>query len=66
MRRVRQDGTAAKWTECNKRDLALRFLCSSTKAKTETALMNKKLGLNEEKVNELIISTMGPPIRQKK
>jgi len=40
--------------------------CSFTKAKTETALMNKKLGLNEEKVNEIIISTMGPPIRRKK
>jgi hypothetical protein len=40
--------------------------CSFTRAKTETALMNKKLGLNEEKVNEIIISTMGPVIRQKK
>jgi hypothetical protein len=40
--------------------------CSFTKAKTETALMNKKLGLNEEEVNEIIISTMGPPIRQEK
>lgn len=40
--------------------------CSFTKAKAETALMNKKLGLNEEEVNEIIISTMGPPIRQKK
>jgi hypothetical protein len=40
--------------------------CSLTRAKTETALMNKKLGLNEEKVNEIIISTMGPLIRRKK
>jgi hypothetical protein len=40
--------------------------CSFTKAKAETALMNKKLGLNEEEVNKIIISTMGPPIRQKK
>jgi hypothetical protein len=40
--------------------------CSFTKAKTETALMNKELGLKEEKVNEIIISTMRPPIRQKK
>jgi hypothetical protein len=38
--------------------------CSFTKAKAETALMNKKLGLNEEEVNKIIISTMGPPIRQ--
>ena len=34
--------------------------CSFTKAKAETALMNKKLGLTEEEVNEIIISTMGP------
>jgi len=40
--------------------------CSFTKAKAETALMNKKLGLNEEEVNKIIISTMGPLIRQKK
>lgn len=40
--------------------------CSFTKAKAETALMNKKLGLNEEEVNKIIISTMGPPIRQEK
>jgi hypothetical protein len=40
--------------------------CSFTKAKTETALMNKKLGLNEEAVNEIIISTMKPFARQKK
>jgi hypothetical protein len=38
--------------------------CSFTKAKSETALMNKKLGLNEEEVNEIIISTMGPPVRK--
>lgn len=40
--------------------------CSFTKAKAETALMNKKLGLNEEEVNKIIISTMGSPVRQKK
>lgn len=40
--------------------------CSFTKAKAETALMNKKLGLNEEEVNKIIISTMGPPVRRKK
>jgi hypothetical protein len=40
--------------------------CGFTKAKTETALMNKKLGLNEEKVNGIIISTMGPLTRKKK
>ena len=40
--------------------------CSFTKAKAETALMNKKLGLNEEEVNKIIISTMGPPIRRQK
>jgi hypothetical protein len=33
--------------------------CSDTKAKAEAALMNKKLGLTEEEVNEIIISTMG-------
>jgi hypothetical protein len=40
--------------------------CGFTKAKTETALMNKKLGLTEEEVNEIIISTMGPSTRRKK
>jgi hypothetical protein len=40
--------------------------CSFAKAKAETALMNKKLGLSEEKVNKIIISTMGPSIRRKK
>ena len=40
--------------------------CSYVKAQAETALMNKKLGLNEEDVNKLIISTMGPPARKKK
>ena len=40
--------------------------CSLARAKAETALMNKKLGLNEEEVNRIIISTMGPVIRQKK
>jgi hypothetical protein len=40
--------------------------CSLAKAKAETALMNKKLGLNEEEVNRIIISTMGPVIRKKK
>lgn len=40
--------------------------CSFTKATAETAQMNKKLGLNEEEVNKIIISTMGPPTRRKK
>lgn len=40
--------------------------CSLAKARAETALMNKKLGLNEEEVNRIIISTMGPEIRKKK
>ncbi len=38
--------------------------CSFIKAKAETVLMNEKLGLNEEEVNEIIISTMGPPTYQ--
>ena len=33
--------------------------CSSAKAKAETVLMNDRLGLTEEDVNEIIISTMG-------
>lgn len=33
--------------------------CSYTKAKAETVLLNDKLGLAEEEVNEIIISTMG-------
>jgi hypothetical protein len=37
--------------------------CSFAKAQAETALMNKKLGLNEEEVNKIIISTMGKPVR---
>lgn len=40
--------------------------CSIAKARAETALMNKKLGLKEEEVNEVIISTMGPVKRRKK
>jgi len=40
--------------------------CSLARARAETVLMNKKLGLNEEAVNRIIISTMGPVIRQKK
>jgi len=40
--------------------------CSLARARAETALMNKKLGLNEEEVNRIIISTMGPVVRQKK
>jgi hypothetical protein len=40
--------------------------CSLARARAETALMNKKLGLNEEEVNRIIISTMGPVIRKKK
>ena len=40
--------------------------CSLAKARAETALMNKKLGLSEEKVNKIIISTMGPVNRRKK
>jgi len=38
--------------------------CSFTKAKAETVLMNDKLGLNEEEVNDIIITTMGPPTYQ--
>jgi hypothetical protein len=33
--------------------------CSSARAKAETVLLNDKLGLTEEEVNEIIISTMG-------
>jgi len=40
--------------------------CSLAMARAETALMNKKLGLNEEEVNKIIISTMGPVIPKKK
>ena len=40
--------------------------CSLAKARAETALMNKKLGLKEEDVNKIIISTMGPANRKKK
>jgi len=40
--------------------------CSLAKARAETALMNRKLGLNEEKANDIIISTMGPATRRKK
>jgi hypothetical protein len=40
--------------------------CSLARAKAETALMNKKLGLSEEEVNKIIISTMGPVKRKKK
>jgi hypothetical protein len=40
--------------------------CSLARARAETVLMNKKLGLNEEEVNRIIISTMGPVIRRKK
>jgi hypothetical protein len=40
--------------------------CSLARARAETALMNKKPGLNEEEVNGIIISTMGPVIRRKK
>lgn len=40
--------------------------CSLATARSETALMNKKLGLDEEEVNRIIISTMGPVIRQRK
>lgn len=40
--------------------------CSLAQARAETALMNKKLGLSEEEVNRIIISTKGPVIRQKK
>ena len=34
--------------------------CSFTRAKAEAVLMNDRLGLAEEDVNEIIISTMGP------
>ena len=40
--------------------------CSLARARAETALMNKKLGLKEEEVNKIIISTMGPVTRRKK
>jgi hypothetical protein len=40
--------------------------CSLAQASAETALMNKKLGLNEEEVNKIISSTMRPVIRRKK
>jgi hypothetical protein len=40
--------------------------CSLAKAKAETALMNKNLGLNEADVNRIVISTMGPVIGKKK
>jgi len=40
--------------------------CGLARARAETALMNKKLGLNEEEANRIIISTMGPVIRRKK
>jgi len=40
--------------------------CSLAMARAETALMNKKLGLNEEEVSKIIISTMGPVNRKKK
>jgi hypothetical protein len=39
--------------------------CSLARARAETALMNTKLGLKEEEVNGIIISTMGPVIRKK-
>ena len=37
--------------------------CSFTRAKAEAVLMNDALGLTEEEVNEIIISTMGPETR---
>jgi hypothetical protein len=40
--------------------------CGLAMARAETALMNKKLGLKEEDVNWIIISTMGPVNRKKK
>ena len=40
--------------------------CSLARARAETALMNKKLGLSEEEVNRIIISTMGPVTRRKR
>ncbi len=40
--------------------------CSLARARAQTVLMNRKLGLNEEEVNRIIISTMGPVIRKKK
>ncbi|MHB8844014.1 MAG: hypothetical protein ACYC7L_04635 [Nitrospirota bacterium] len=39
--------------------------CSLATARAETALMNKKLGLNDEEVNRIIISTMGPVVRKR-
>ena len=38
--------------------------CSLTKAKTETAMMNQKLGLTQVEVEEIIISTMLKPTYQ--
>ncbi|MDH4162201.1 MAG: hypothetical protein OEW15_05865 [Nitrospirota bacterium] len=40
--------------------------CGLAEAQAETALMNKKLGLDEEEVNKIMISTMGPAARKKK
>jgi len=40
--------------------------CSLAQARAETAVMNKKLGLSEEEVNRIIISTMKPVSRKKK
>lgn len=39
--------------------------CSLADAQAETGMMNKKLGLSEEEVNKIMISTMGP-VRKKK
>ncbi len=39
--------------------------CSLADARAETEMMNKKLGLSEEEVNKIMISTMGP-VRKKK
>ena len=38
--------------------------CSAARAKAETVLMNDNLGLTEEDANEIIISTMGPPMKR--
>ena len=38
--------------------------CSLAKAKAETQQMNDKLGLTEEEVNSIVISTMGTPTYQ--
>ena len=42
----------------------LEWNCSFTKAKAQAAEMNVKIGLTQEEVEEIILSTMLPPIYQ--